>query len=92
MQSKNKPAMTAAEHRHVEVIKSMPCAVCGALGPSEAHELEQGQWFTAIPLCPDCHRGSLNGWHGRRAIWNVKKLNELICLNQTIETLMRKPS
>lgn len=90
MQSKNKPAMTAAERRHVEIVKSMPCAVCDAPGPSEAHEIEQGQWFTAIPLCPDCHRGPVNGWHGQRAIWKVKKLDELKVLNQTIAVLMRK--
>ena len=47
MHSKNKPAMTAAERAHVTRVKEMPCAVCSASGPSEAHELEQGFWFTA---------------------------------------------
>lgn len=91
MQSKNKAPMTAAERRHVEIIKAMPCAVCahGSM-PSEAHEIEQGQWFTSIPLCADCHRGPHNGLHGRRAIWNVKKLTEMICLNKTIAEIMRK--
>lgn len=88
MMSKNKKPMTAAERRHVDIIKAMPCGVCEAGGPSEAHEIEQGQWFTSIPVCPDCHRGSLNGLHGRRAIWNIKKLDELKVLNQTIEKLI----
>jgi hypothetical protein len=88
MQSKNKKPMNAAERRHVEIIKSMPCGVCDAGSPSEAHEIEQGQWFTSIPVCLDCHRGPINGWHGQKAIWKVKKLDELKVLNQTIEKLI----
>jgi hypothetical protein len=88
MQSKNKPAMTAAERRHVTHIKEMECVVCGAHGPSECHEIEQGQWFTSIPLCPDCHRGGVNGIHGQRRIWNVKKLDELKALNMVIKKIL----
>jgi hypothetical protein len=89
VQSKNKKPMVAAEREHVERVKSLPCGVCDTSGPSEAHEIEQGQWFTSIPVCPDCHRGSVNGWHGQRAIWKVKKLDELKVLNQTIAILIR---
>ena len=89
MQSKNKKSMTNSERRHVAAIKAMPCSVCAAPpNPlNEAHEIEQGQWFTSIPLCADCHRGDHNGLHGRRAIWKVKKLTELSCLNATIGVL-----
>lgn len=93
MQSKNKPAPTAEEREHIERIKLMPCCVCGCGGgfgsPSEAHELEQGQWFTSIPLCDDCHRGTHNGIHGWMRIWKVKKITELSALNDTIRQLMR---
>lgn len=88
MQSKNKPSMTKAEREHVGRIKEMPCGVCEAPGPSEAHELKQGQWFTSIPLCPDCHRGSFNGIHGEARIWAVKKLDEQEVLNETIRQLL----
>ena len=88
MQSKNKPSMTAAERRHVALIKEMSCIVCDALGPSECHEINQGQWFTSMPLCADCHRGSMNGIHGQRRMWQIKKLNELSALNLTIQRLM----
>lgn len=92
MQSKNKRPMTARERRHVTRVKLLPCGVCsdggGDLAPSEAHELEQGQWFTSIPLCADCHRGSKNGLHGQRGMWKVRKLSELDVLNETIERLM----
>lgn len=87
MQSKNKPAPTKAEKAHIERIKDMSCGVCEVPGPSEAHELRQGEWFTSIPLCPDCHRGGFNGIHGQQRIWKVKKLDELAVLNNTIALL-----
>ena len=87
MYSKNKKTMSKTEREHVEKVKAMPCAVCGVSGPSEAHEIEQGLWFLAIPLCADCHRGSHNGIHGRRSMWNVKKITENSALNNTIEVL-----
>lgn len=89
MMSKNKPRMTDAERLHVEKVKSLPCVVCWAPPPSECHEIEQGQWFTSVALCSDCHRGSHNGIHGRRAIWNVNKQTELTALNATIRELMK---
>lgn len=88
MWSKNKPAPTKAESAHIERIKDMACGVCYAHGPSECHELEQGMWFTSIPLCKDCHQGSHNGIHGNRRIWKAKKMTEMSVLNDTIERLM----
>lgn len=85
MRSKNKPSMTKAERQR---IKEMPCGVCKAPGSSEAHELKQGQWFTSIPLCPDCHRGSFNGIHGQARIWAAMKLDEQAVLNETIRQLV----
>lgn len=92
MWSKNKPAMTALERSHVERIKAMPCAVCSAPPPSEAHEPEQGLWFLSIPLCDDCHRGDHNGLHGRKAIWSVKKITEQSALNSTLAKLFHPQS
>nr|WP_205192594.1 hypothetical protein [Burkholderia sp. Ax-1724] len=66
----------------------MDCGVCDQSGPSEAHEIEQGQWFTSIPLCADCHRGAFNGIHGQARIWKVKKLDELAVLNATIAKML----
>ena len=76
------------ERLHLARIKSMPCSVCGDVGGSEAHHIEQHHQFLAIPLCADCHRGSFNGLHGQKRIWNVLKKTELTCLNDTIEKLM----
>lgn len=88
MQSKNKHKPTAREREHIALIKQMDCGVCGTAGPSEAHEMVQGQWFTSMPLCPDCHRGSFNGIHGQKRIWSVLKKDELSVLNETIEKLL----
>lgn len=85
--SKNKPKPTPAERAHIERIKALACSVCDAPGPSEAHEPNQGQWFTSIALCADCHRGSDNGIHGRRVMWRIHKLDELGALNVTIARL-----
>jgi hypothetical protein len=88
MQSPNKRRPTAREREHITTIKQMPCGVCGAPGPSDAHEPRQGEWFTAIPLCRSCHMDGHNGWHGERRIWKVLKKDELSVLNETIGKLL----
>lgn len=88
MYSKNKSKPNNAEKMHIERIKSMPCIICQASAPSECHEINQGQWFTSMPLCADCHRGSVNGIHGQKRLWNVYKMDELAALNETIRNLM----
>jgi hypothetical protein len=93
MQSKNKAKPNAGERLHIAKIKLMSCIICQASPPSECHEINQGQWFTSMPLCADCHRGSLNGIHGQRRLWNVYKMDELLALGETIRLLMsEKPS
>lgn len=79
--------LTASQRRHLASVKSLPCGVCGAAGPSDAHHIEQGLQYTCIPLCKDCHQGSHNGIHGQRRIWNVMKKTEMTVLNDTIEKL-----
>ncbi len=88
MQSTNKRAPTKSERAHIERIRSMPCVICDAPGPSECHEIEQGLWFGSIPLCPDCHRGSHNGLHGNRAMWRITGMDETKALAATVERLM----
>lgn len=88
MNSKNKPRQSTKERIHTGRVKEMACGVCGAPGPSEAHELVQGYWYTVIPLCADCHRGSFNGLHGQKRIWEVLKKTEMSVLNETIGALV----
>ena len=86
MKSKNKPAQTAAERRHVALVAELPCIVCGAPGPSEVHEPEQSLWFASMPLCAPCHRGP-EGWHGTRLRWTLRKMSELRAINETLRAL-----
>lgn len=88
MQSKNKKAPTVAERDHIERVKELPCSVCDEHGPSDAHEIKQGQWFTAVALCRSCHQGSLLGLHGQRRAWTLRKMDELDALAVTIQRLM----
>lgn len=88
MQSKNKRAPSAAERRHIAAIKALPCSVCGTSGPSEAHEIKQGQWFSAVALCPDCHRDNVLGLHGQKRAWLIRKMDEIDALSVTVERLL----
>jgi len=80
---------TKAERAHIEAVKKLPCSVCDAPGPSAAHHIKQSCAWTAVALCQDCHQGPKNGWHGQRAIWRVKKMEEIDALGVTIERLMK---
>lgn len=80
--------LTARERAHLGRVKELPCSLCDASGPSEAHHIEQGLQYTAVALCPECHRGPVMGLHGQRRMWAIKKMNELDALNVTLERLM----
>ncbi len=80
--------LNAKERAHLAKVKSLPCSVCDAPGISEAHHIEQGQQYTCVALCPDCHRSPLLGWHGQKRMWAIKKMSELDALNVTVQRLM----
>lgn len=88
MQSKNKKPPTAAERRHIAAVKALPCSLCGEDGPSDAHEIKQGQWFTAVALCKECHQGPVLGLHGQKRAWAVRKMDEIDALAVTVKRLM----
>lgn len=79
--------LTPRERIHVGKVKELACAVCGAPGPSDAHHVRQHCQFLVLPLCKDCHQGSLNGIHGQGRMWSVMKMDELKALNETIRAL-----
>jgi hypothetical protein len=86
MRSKNKPAQTKDEAAHADRVAELECVVCGAPGPSQVHEPEQGYWFIAIPLCELCHKQP-HGWHGTRQRWTLRKMTELKAINETLRRL-----
>lgn len=88
MRSKNSAPLTKSEKAHMERVKSLDCSVCDAPGPCDAHHIHQGQSWTVVALCKDCHQGSFNGIHGQRRMWILKKLDEVAALNITLKRLM----
>ena len=79
--------LNPAERRHLAMVKVLPCSVCDAPGPSEAHHIVQGLQYTCIALCPECHTGPRMGWHGQRFAWKIRKMEEIDALNMTIKRL-----
>jgi len=83
----NSKNIKADEKHHLLRVKELPCGVCDAAGPSDAHHIQQGLHYLCIPLCKDCHQGSFNGIHNQARIWSVYKKTELSVLNDTIKKL-----
>lgn len=88
MRTKNAKAITQIERAHLARVKSLPCSVCDAPGPSDAHHIKQGQHMTAVALCKDCHQNSLMGIHGQRRAWAIRKMDETDALAVTVQRLM----
>ena len=87
MRSKNHKALTTAERDHLERVKEMHCGLCQHEPPSSAHHIRQGDHWTVIPLCWHCHQGR-DGWHGTKALWRVRKADELSVLSSTVRELL----
>lgn len=86
MRSKNSKAITHAESQHLSDVKSLPCSLCDAPAPSDAHHIVQGDHYTTVALCKECHQGA-NGWHGNKTLWRIRKWDELDALNVTIRRI-----
>lgn len=56
------------------LVKQLPCCICGAPAPSEAHHCRSDFMarddFKTIPLCKPCHTGP-NGYHGAKKTWEA---------------------
>jgi len=84
------------ERRHMQMVKELPCCLCGASAPSDAHHILEGRIpgrrahdFCTIPVCRDCHTGQL-GLHGDKTMLKIMKENELNLLGETIKKLYGK--
>jgi len=75
--------LTAKQRAYIGQVKGLPCSVCDAPGPSEAHHIKQSLQYCVVALCQDCHRN----WHGTKELWRIRKMEELDALNVTIERL-----
>ena len=84
MRTKNAARITPAEAEHMAKVKMAGCVICGAGPPNEAHHIRQGLHYATVALCTSCHRGSENGWHGRKTMWRIMHMDELDALNETL--------
>ena len=82
--------LTTEERRHLSLVKELPCSVCDASPPSDAHHIKQHRQYTCVALCKSCHQGALMGWHGQKRAWAIAKMDELDALNITIQRLLQK--
>ena len=79
--------LTEAQRKYIGRVKELPCSVCDAPGPSDAHHIKQGSHYSVVALCKSCHQGSMMGWHGQKRAWAIAKMDELDALNKTIERM-----
>jgi hypothetical protein len=35
-----------------------------------------------VALCKECHQGAIMGWHGEKAMWRIKKMDELDAMHK----------
>lgn len=67
---------SAAARRHIEAVKCLPCVICGAPGPSDAHHSICDRFSQrkapdtfCIPLCKAHHQNGPDAIHQDKAAW-----------------------
>ena len=85
----NSKHITDHARAHMARVKELPCSVCDAHGPSDAHHIAQGLHYTVVALCKECHQGPVMGWHGQRRAWMIRKMEEIDALDVTISRITK---
>jgi len=65
---------------HMARVKALPCVICGAPGPSDAHHCISGRYgarkasdFETVSLCAHCHRYPYpNAIHSGKESWEAR--------------------
>lgn len=83
MRSQNSEAITPREREHLRLVKLCACGWCDGAG-GFAHHTRQGDHWTTVGCCWDCHQGPM-GWHGDRTLMRIYKRDEYDALNITLE-------
>jgi len=76
---RQKPAKAPRDPERLARIKQLPCAVCNAPPPSDAHHCIHDRYSQAkapdsmtIPLCKACHQDGPDAIHNDKAAWRAK--------------------
>lgn len=83
MRSKNSKAITRRESEHLALVKRVTCGWCDGHG-GYAHHIKQGNHWTTVGTCYECHQGPL-GWHGDKTLMRIYKRDENDALNLTLD-------
>lgn len=77
-------------------VKRLPCCICGAHGPSEAHHTINGRYsgrktsdLNVIPLCAPCHRTGPNAIHNGSRSWMERNGPDYGYIDQTREAVKK---
>ena len=69
---------TAAGLEHMRRVKQLPCVICQAPPPSDAHHCISGRYGSrkasdmhTIPLCRSCHQDGPMAIHRAKATWEA---------------------
>lgn len=75
-------------------VKQLPCAVCGAHGPSDVHHVFHDRFgsrrssdFDVIPLCKRHHQDGPDAIHNGKETWRKKYGNDYDYIEQTRKAL-----
>ena len=68
-----------AAREYMGLVKQLPCAVCSAAGPSDAHHVFHGRYgtrkasdFDIIPLCKRHHQDGPDAIHNIKETWAAR--------------------
>ncbi len=74
---------TVEAKRHLARVKELPCVICAAPPPSDAHHCFSGRYgsrkasdFETIPLCKACHQHGPMAIHQDKAGWEARNGND----------------
>ena len=68
-----------AARAHMLAVKALPCVICGAQGPNDAHHVQSGRYGTrkasdweVIPLCRKDHTEGPQAYHRDKRAWEAR--------------------
>ena len=75
---------------YMRKVKQLPCCICGAPPPSDAHHCISNRYgtskvsdFEAIPLCKEHHQIGPDAIHNGKATWEERHGPDTNYINQT---------
>lgn len=94
---KKKNGATAEELAYLLAVKFLPCCICNAPPPSDAHHCfsqrfgqKKSSHFHTIPLCKNCHQVGLLAIHNNKRAWENRYGFDFEYITQTREAVEKQ--